>query len=191
MDMRLWLVASTALLLLADPVGSHAQNPAPERFTATAIVNNNVSTGAGIVLMDVTRWSSEREREMLVSTLLEKGPDALLEDLRKTKPVGTIRTPDSLAYDLHYSHQAATEDGGRRIVLATDRPIGFWEQANQPRTLAYPFTIVQFEMGPDGTKGRGTMSYATKVQVRRGNIELENFSTQPVMLTEVTREERR
>jgi hypothetical protein len=30
----------------------------PEDFTAIAIVNNNLASGAGIVLLRVTRWSS-------------------------------------------------------------------------------------------------------------------------------------
>lgn len=30
----------------------------------------------------------------------------------------------SLGYDLHYASQTLLPDGGRRIVIATDRPIG-------------------------------------------------------------------
>ena len=98
--------------------------------------------------------------------------------------VGTIRTPDSLGYPLHYAHQAPGEDGGRRIVIATDRPIGFWEAANQPRTMDYPFTVIQMQIGRDG-KGSGTLSYATKVIAHDNTIELENYATSPIMLTRI------
>jgi hypothetical protein len=156
----------------------------PEDFTAVAIVNDNIATGAGTVDIRVTRWSSDAESRSLVNALLQKGPDDLLRELQKTRPVGTIKTPDTLAYDLHYAHQTPGEDGGRRIVIATDRPIGFWEAANQPRTITYPFTVIQMQIGRDGM-GSGTLSYATKITGHDNVIELENYSTSPVMLTKI------
>jgi len=178
----------------------HAQTQGEkQRFTAVAIVNNNLASGAGTVLIDINRWSSDRERDellgvlrskgtdKLLDVLQSKGPEKLLDALQDQKPVGTIKTPDSLAYDLRYARETPNEEGGRRIVIATDRPIGFWEAANNRRTLDYPFTIIQMEIGRDG-KGKGTLSYATKVMVSKGDIVLENFATQPVMLTDITAE---
>jgi hypothetical protein len=158
-----------------------------EEFTAVAIVNNNLASGAGTVLMRVTRWSTEAERARLISTLKSQGPDKLLDELKDMQPVGTIRTPDSLAYDLRYAHQSPAPDGGRQIVLATDRPIGFWEASHQPRTIQYPFTVIQMQIGADG-RGKGTLSYATKITAHGNVIELENFATQPVMLTDIKAE---
>jgi hypothetical protein len=155
-----------------------------EEFNATAIVNNNLGAGAGRVLMRVTRWSTEAERGLLTRTLLKSGPAELLDVLQDMKSVGTIRTPDSLGYDLRYAHQEPGEDGGRRIVLATDRPIGFWEARNQPRTIDYPFTVIQMQIDKNG-EGKGTMSYATKIIARGNTIELENFASSPIMLTEI------
>jgi len=40
------------------------------------------------------------------------------------------------------------------------------------------------EIGRDG-KGKGTMSSATKIVADDKTIELENFATSPVMLTEI------
>ena len=62
----------------------------------------------------------------------EKGPKAPLSELQMMKPVGTINTPGNVAYDLRYARQLAGEDGGRRIILGTDRPIGFWEASVSP-----------------------------------------------------------
>ena len=155
----------------------------PEEFSAVAIQNNNLGSGAERVIIRVTRWSTEAEREKLAAAL-KKSPDELLDQLQDQRSVGTIRTPDSLGYDLRYAHQEPGEDGGRRIVIATDRPIGFWEARNQPRTIQYPFTVIQIEMDKNG-EGKGTMSYATKVMPRGNVIVLENFATSPIMLREV------
>jgi hypothetical protein len=177
------VVALAATVLAAAGMAQTAGEK--ESFTAVAIVNNNLGSGAGTVLIDVTRWSTDTERAKLVSTLLELGPQELLKELSDNRSTGTIRTPDSLAYDLRFAYQTPLAEGGRRIVLATDRPIGFWEASRRPRTIDYPFTVIQMEIDRDG-RGKGTMSYATKITARdKRTIELENFATSPVMLTEI------
>jgi hypothetical protein len=39
------------------------------------------------------------------------------------KPVGRIRTPGSIGYDLRFAQQRKLPDGDREIVVATDRPM--------------------------------------------------------------------
>ena len=175
--------ALSALVALSSGVIAQTHGE-KEEFTAVAIANNNLQTGAGTVLISIDRWSTNAEREKLVTTLQNKGPQALVDALQDTRPVGRIRTPDSIGYDLRYAFQTPGEDGGRRIVIATDRPIGFWEAYDRPRTVDYPFTIVQMQIGPDG-RGRGTLSEFTKVLAFGDNIYLENFASAPVMLTDI------
>jgi len=107
----------------------------------------------------------KEERDRLFTVFKEKGADALLDALRDTKRVGYIRTPDSLAYDLRYARQMPGEDGDRRIVLATDRPIGFWEASRRPRSIDYPFTLIELRMDGSG-EGVGKLSVATKSRSR-------------------------
>jgi hypothetical protein len=155
----------------------------PEEFNAVAIMNNNLGSGSDRVIMRVERWSTEAERTRL-SEALKKGNDVALDLLRELRPVGTIRTPDSLGYDLRYAAQEPAEEGGRRIMLATDRPISFWEARNQPRTIDYPFTFIQIQMDRSG-EGKGTLSLMTKVLPRGNTIILEDFASAPVMLRDV------
>jgi hypothetical protein len=177
-------VPSALAAILWGGAISAQTNGQPEEFSATAIVNNNLGAGAGRVIMRVERWSTEAQRGQLTRVLMKDGPNELLDQLRDQKSVGTIRTPDSLGYDLRYAHQEAGEDGGRRVVIATDRPIGFWEAVHQPRTIDYPFTVIQMELDKNG-EGKGTMSYATKIIARGNTIELENFASSPVMLNDI------
>jgi len=177
--------AWTLLALLLSSVLTVAQtHGTPEEFTAIAIANDEFRTGAGRVIIRVTRWSTDAESERLVTALQTKGSGALLDQLKDARSVGTIRTPDSLAYDLRYANQSKGDDGGRRIIIATDRPISFWEEANNARTLDYPFTVIQMQMGADG-EGKGTLSYATRIRAYGKVIDLENFATAPIMLSEI------
>jgi hypothetical protein len=186
---RLWSLLLGAALVTAIAVPAAQTLGEKERFTAIAIVNNTRASGAGTVQIDVNRWSTSAERSTLLNSLKKKGAEKLLDELKGMKSVGTIKTPDSLAYDLRYANQTPLPDGGRRIVLATDRPIGFWEATHRPRTIDYPFTVIQMEIGKDG-KGKGTLSFATKIIPAGDTIILENFDTSPIMLTEITSETR-
>jgi hypothetical protein len=162
-----------------------ASNTEREAFTAFAVNISNVGpTRATPIDIVIERWSSDAERDRLFAIFKEKGPDDLLDALRDTKRVGYIRTPDSLAYDLHYARQMPAEDGGRRIVLATDRPISFWEATRRPRSIDYPFTLIELRLDDNG-EGVGKLSIATKITLEGNVMVLENFANQPVMLNNV------
>jgi len=175
------------VLLIGSAVPAAQTLGEKERFTAIAMVNNTRASGSGIVQIDINRWSTSSERATLLNTLQKQGAAKLLDALQDMRPVGTIKTPDSLGYDLRYANQTPLPEGGRRIVIATDRPIGFWEAAHRPRTIDYPFTVIQMEIDKDG-KGKGTLSYATKIIPAGDTIVLENFDTSPIMLTEIKAE---
>ena len=176
------VTAIAAILALPAPANAQAE---PEIFTALAVNMGTVGPTQPLVIdLAIRRWSPEEERTQLITTLVEKGANALLEALRETKPVGTIRTPDSVGYDLRYAYQEPAKEGGRRIVIITDRPIDFWEARNQPRTIDYPFTVIEMRIKPNG-RGEGTMTIATKVIPVGKTIYLEDYSTQPVRLQNI------
>ena len=138
--------------------------------------------GAVRPAITISRWSSDAERDRLLAVLHDKGQNALLDELQKLPAVGYINMPGSLRYELRFAWQRPEAEGGRMVVLMTDRYIGAWEAANRPRTIDYPFTLIQLQLDKDG-KGVGKASIATKItQTKDGTIELENFSSSPVML---------
>jgi hypothetical protein len=134
----------------------------------------------------VDRWSTESERRRLVEAL-KKGQDTLLDTLQDLPRLGYIRTPTSLGWDLHYAVETAGEEGGRRLVIATDRPISIWEAANRPRTIDYPFTFIELRLDNEN-EGQGKLSLFTRVIATSDGryVQLENYDTQPVQLNEVT-----
>jgi hypothetical protein len=154
---------------------------------------SNIATGANSTVdIAIERWSTEDERQKLITTFKEKGASKLLDTLQDLKRVGYIRLPTSIGYDLHFARQVALDEGGQKILIATDRKIGFAEARNQPRTIDYPFTLIEIHLSRDG-KGEGKMSLATKISYNKKEnvLELENYSTEPVRLQNVKLEKRK
>ena len=158
----------------------------PERYNATAINMGSGPAMAGRVLIAVNRWTTPKERQTLLGIVAEKGPDKLLDALQDQKSTGTIRLPNTLAWDLRYAFQSPLPEGGRRVVLATDRPISVQEAIRNPRTTDYPYTLIEIRFDKNGV-GVGKMSVATKISMSKDKqtMELENFGIEPVRLTEV------
>jgi len=177
-------VAATAMFSIL----SHAQTMgSPEKYRANAV---NMDTGReGPIEITVDRWSTDAERDKLMSTMLNKGPDQLLETLQDMRRVGYFNTPGNLRWELHFARKVPQPDGGERVVLLTDRRISFWEAANRPRSIDYPFTLIELRLNTDG-EGEGKLSLATKIiPDKEANIvTLEDYGTQPVMLKLVRRE---
>jgi hypothetical protein len=170
------LVASTA----------RAQNGGKEHFTAFAVdTSNTAPRGAATTTVDIVinRYSSDADRDRLLEAL-DQGQDALLKALQKLPVVGYLTTPGSLRYDIHFAWQRPAPDGGRNIVVVTDRYISMWEATNRPRTIDYPFTLIQLQLNKND-EGVGKASIATKITKTDNYIELENFSSEPVRLNNV------
>ena len=183
---RVFAAVAMAVLAMAGPA-AQSNMARPEKFTAFAIDTSNVAprTRTSQVDLTINRWSTDAERDRLLGVFRDKGQDALLSELQKLPVVGYINTPGSLRYDLHFARQRAEAEGGRMIFLMTDRYIGAWEAANRPRTIDYPFMLIQLHVDKSG-QGEGKASIYTKIsEANDGTIELENFAVQPVSLTQV------
>lgn len=183
--------AVTGALAAIVTVVAAQSNAQAERFTAFAVnmAANIGPTGAQTVEIVVNRWSTDAERDRLLTVLREQGPAKLLDALQAVPRLGYIRTPDSIGYELHYAHKTPGEDGGEHVVIATDRYISFWEARNRPRTIDYPFTVIELHLNRNG-EGEGKMSLATKITAdrTRETIVLEDYGTQPILLNNVRRQ---
>jgi len=168
-----------------------------------ALSMSNVATGANqSIRINIDGWSSPSQREQLINAFLEKKQDGLLRELQKQPELGRFNFPGymgpdpnnimRLGTDLRYAMNFPDEDGGRRIVVITPRVIGFREQVNQPRTADYPFTLFEMHFDKAG-KGQGKMAYATRISFdkKKNQIELENYSSEPVRLNNLVLEVRK
>jgi len=179
-----------------QPSGQSVAPSATDKVTINgwALNMSNIATGANqTIRINIDRWSSAAQREHLITTFLEKKQEGLVRELEKQPEFGRFNFPGymgpdpnnvmRLGTDIRYAMSFPGEDGGRRIVIITPRVIGFREAREQPRTTDYPFTLFEMRFDKSG-KGEGRMAYATQITFdkKRNQIELENYSSEPVRL---------
>lgn len=184
------LPAVVLATLVSAGVGSSGARAADPVLSLRAFAVDMSGVGrsnAGTIDIVVERWSTDEERARLRDVLVERGSDKLLDALEKVKPrVGYVRTSNSLGWDLSFAREIPIEGGARRIVLASDRPMSFWELRNQPRSADYEFLLIEIRLGKDG-KGQGKLAGAAKVGFDKGSntVQIENYGIEPVRLTQV------
>jgi hypothetical protein len=179
------LVGALGILLSAGPTSRAQTMGDPEEFSAFAVNMGTYVVGTTAnVIITVNRWTPVAERDELLTTLRLKGQEAFFNALKNAKRVGTLRTPESVGYELRFAFDEPGKDGGRRILIATDRPIGFNEARVRPPSIDYPLTVIDMTLSPEG-KGEGTMSIAAKMIPTGKNIVVENYDTQPVRLNRI------
>ena len=194
-------LAAALLVALSTTIRTEQAEPAGAvRIHGWALNMSNIATGANQTIeITINRWSNATQREHLISTFLEKKQAGLLRELEKQPELGRFNFPGymgpdpnntmRLGTDIRYAMSHPGQDGGRRIVVITPRVMGFAELRNQPRTVDYPFTLFEMRFDKSG-KGEGRMAYATQITFNKktNNVELENYSSEPVRLNQLTLE---
>ena len=192
-----------AVAVMAALAGAQSVQPsATDKVTINgwALSMSTVATGANqTIQIQINGWSSPKQRQHLIDTFIEKKQDGLLSELEKQPELGRFNFPGymgpdpnsvmRLGTDIRYAMNFPGEDGGRRIVVITPRVIGFREATNRPRTYDYRFSLFEMRFDKSG-KGEGKLAYATQIlfDKKKNTIELENYSSEPVRLNNLTLE---
>lgn len=182
-----WIALAFGALALA--VSAQDTTGLPQRFTATAVSLGGPMSAAGTDRVDIIieRWSTPQERNDLLRALKEESAQTLLEKLHAQKSVGKISTTGNVGHELRYASEQPDGHGGRRIFIATDRPVDVWEEFNRSNLSQYPFTFVELRLDDKG-HGEGRLALATQLNVAGNVIELVNYTLQPLALAEVRQE---
>jgi len=188
-----WLAraAVAGAVIAAMTIGGRAATEAAH-FRAFA-VNFDAPPGtqaSGVIDIVVDRWSTQAERDRLLSALERGGQFGLLEAIQDAPRVGSVRVPGSLGTRLYHAWREVDTDGHTKIMLVTDRPIGFAEAIDRPRTMDYRFAVVELEVDADGA-GRGTIALAAQLVEGKdeGTLRVKSWTAQPVFLHDVRRTE--
>jgi hypothetical protein len=181
------LVALVACVAASGLVAA-AQRPLAT-YSAQA-VNLDGAPGAmtGLLQIQISRWSTDAERDQVTATLVEKGEAALLALISKLPAAGSLRTPDSVGHPLRYARRTSGPNG-ETVVIITDRPMSFSEIRNAPPSRDYPFTVIRLRLNSQG-QGQGDLMIATRIMADKvtRDIAFENFTASVVQLQNVRRE---
>ena len=181
------LALGAALVVPMAASTAMAKDESILRLRAFAVdLNNRAQTNTLDIVIE--RWSTPEESSNLKAVFLERGDDKLLSALQKVKPrCGYVRTSTSLGWDIYFARETPLPDGGRKIVLASDRPVGMWEARNAGRSMDYQFSLAEIRLPKEG-KGQGkAIPYAQLTFNKETNtLEIENYQREPVRLNEIT-----
>lgn len=193
MSMTIYALAVTLALVTGaapppaqeKPAGQVLINTGREEFSAILSNISNVG-GAGLtpLTIRIIRWTSDADDERMLGVLREKGQSAFLDALLDGKPVGSISTPTSLKYDFFYARQSPAPEGGRRIMLISDRPMTVAERSSAAHSREYPFTVIELQLDKDG-RGEGTLAQRVQLRLLGNILGIENLATGPMKLAEV------
>jgi hypothetical protein len=188
--MRLLIAGSLALASSGAAFAQEEPLPAlPLRMSAFAVNLSGAGRARPTTLeIVIERWSTEEEKDKLLTTLIERGEDKLLDMVQDIKPrAGFIRTTQSLGWDISFAKAFPRASGGFRLVFVTDRPMGFYELRNSTRSRDYEFMVCEIRIGKDG-KGEGKLAAGTKITYDKDKkqVEIENYGQEPVRLTTVS-----
>ena len=158
---------------------------APETFTATATVKKGGVSATAPVVVNVTRYATDAERDA-ASTAIRQGSTAGLQKLLASKPdagyvqLGERRTAIKLAVE------RASADG-RLITVVTGEPIlHLGEGVPQAQPVAgFDLALATFEVQSKGP-GVGDLSPAAKIRIDdKGAFVVDDYGQTVVWLNNI------
>jgi hypothetical protein len=181
------------IVLLAVAASAHAQvgqqrpesgNKPIETFTARAF--SMQTGGTGIIEIVINRWSTDGEREVLKSVLAAAGSQAMVKEMQNLPQVGYIKTAESGMGDaLMYARSTELPDGGRQVVVATNRPISMAGSVAPGTAQKYDLSVVEMRWKKGDKKGEGKMTLAAEASIKDGKVGITNYMGQPPILRDV------
>lgn len=172
-----------------------------QTFAATAVAMGTsnppiIPSGrSATVDINVTRWTTDEERDALFAVLADEGQQGLIKLLKKQEETGWIRVTGPSqrgsmttfpSERFRYAREIAMEDGSRRVVLALDRPISMYEATRRPRWRDYDMTLLVMDLDSEG-KGAGQLAIGVQLELDSdtNTLVIENFGTEPVRLLNI------
>ena len=181
-------LALLAALAWSLPAPAAGEEPV-ERFTFT-VPNAPESTVDGDrFTLTLHRWSTDAERDRLLTVAEEQGTANVLDAFRGTGAVGYLRWPGGLEYTVRYARRTERPDRGSDVVLVVERPLWVWWDAPAKSGAAAEadarFTVVQIRLNADGT-GEGRIAAGASIASdRQHGVIVRDYESRPAMLTDV------
>lgn len=219
--LKTYRVAMVASLALASAAFLATAQTAVERVLDLTATTANASGSDDEITIELLRWSSDEERDQLISAwtmpkapeqptggrgrggfggfgkgkggdevALPPSPEESLDTaLQNTETLGYIWTPEVAGYAIKYAVQL---DGGRRVILITNRRLGaspnVWNPPGANGAMPYEFSLVELHLDANGS-GEGRVSFSSPVSFEEAakTLALANYDASSVVFANVAK----
>jgi hypothetical protein len=188
--MNLRQLATSVLFLAVSTaaVATALAQAGAETFTATATIKTaGAATASAPVTIVVDRRMPPSEADKLIAAFQTGGAGALRKALVGVAPTGSVQLGAATPTPTRLTTERPT-DKGRLLTIVTDTPIlflGAGVPGAKPKE-GYDFGIIDIEVDAKGS-GTGTISPAAKVTVKQGAFVVDDYASELVRLTGVSK----
>ncbi len=171
------LVAIVCVGVLAS-FGRATQEDKPVRevYQAQAMGQSTQLGQTFNVTINIERYSTPEERQVLVEAFQQAGSEGLFNALEKMSSKGRIAITGTLGYDISFVRKIPTDDG-YKIRILTNRPIRFGEAWVNGRSTDYNLSALELDISSDKNKSTGILLPACqfKIDKKTGELVAENY----------------
>ncbi len=168
------ILLSAVLVLSGVTLALYGDDRKVETIDATA---QGTSTQLGktvSVKITIYEYSTQEDREILVTAFRPGQNKGLVNALTKMKSVGRIAITGTVGYDLSYIGLVPTPTG-RKIRFVTNRQLRFGEVYSNAQSVAYNLTAGEIELNDaDKNKNEGVLYPAAQLAINKdGQLQIE------------------
>jgi hypothetical protein len=169
------VVAIISLVLLPSTGSTAEDTPKRETFQATAMGQSTQLGRIFNINIIVDEYSTPEDQQALLEAFNSKGMEGLSNALSKMKPKGRLSMTGTLGYDVTYIRSFPTETG-RKIRLATNRPIRVGEAWADGRSKDYNLSALELDISNESGKSTGILLPACRFKLdKENNLIIENY----------------
>ena len=185
----LLLLLTLALLVAATPsLDAQSRRVAgPQTYSATTRARADGGVSSAFIKLHIQQYTADKDRNAVLEALKLGGYPDFLKALRSAPEVGYVEL-GTQKYSIRWARE--TDDGKvRTIVLVTDKPmyfIGGGAPDAKPRE-GFEVALIRLRMDPGGI-GEGDMAAAARVRPGgETGVEVEDYASEPIKLTSISR----
>jgi hypothetical protein len=179
MNLSPMCAVAIACLVVLVSFNSAAQDDKPVRevYQAQAMGQSTQMGKTFNVTVNIERYSTSEERQILVEAFQEAGSEGLFNALEKLRSKGRISITGTLGYDISFVRKIPNADGSYKIRVLTNREISIGEKWVNGRTVDYNLTALELTMSPEKDKSTGVLLPACKFRIdkKTKELEIENY----------------
>jgi len=175
---RMCGAVAIACLVVVVSFESAAQEDKPIRevYQAQAMGQSTQMGKTFNVTINIERYSTPEERQVLVEAFQQAGSEGLFNSLEKMQSKGRIAITGTLGYDISFVRKIPTE-GGYKIRILTNRPIRFGEAWVNGRSTDYNLSALEIDLSNEKDKSTGVLLPASRFKINKktNELEVENY----------------